>query len=126
MTSTPDLLPGANPLSEAKPAPSASGFKLAVAVVVSLAAWGSAFAGIRAALAGYEPTHMALFRYLVASLTLAVYALAVRMPLPRWRDLPGLAVIGLIGISFYHTALNYGETVVPAASESSPSSRPAV
>lgn len=82
---------------------------------MTLVAWGSAFAGIRAALVGYTPTHMALLRYMVASLTLVIYALAVRMPFPRWRDLPGLALVGLIGITFYHTALNYGETVIPAA-----------
>jgi len=111
-------------LSQGAPAPPSgagapgSRFKLAAAVVVTLAAWGSAFAGIRAALVGYSPTHMALLRYLVASLTLVGYAAAVRMPLPRGRDLPGLAAVGLIGISFYHTALNYGETAVPAATAS--------
>lgn len=100
------------------PARSGLGFRLVAAVIVTLVVWGSAFAGIRAALVGYTPTHVALFRYTVASLTLAGYALAVRMPLPRWRDLPGLAAVGFIGITFYNTALNYGETVVPAATAS--------
>ncbi|MCL6580915.1 MAG: DMT family transporter [Firmicutes bacterium] len=95
-----------------------STIRLAVAIAVTVLAWGSAFAGIRAALVGYSPTHMALLRYLIASLTLAVYALVVRMPLPRRSDLPGLALVGLVGITFYHTALNYGETTVPAATAS--------
>ncbi len=95
-----------------------SSYRLGVALAVTLLAWGSAFAGIRAALIGYSPLHMAVFRYLVASLTLIVYSLAVKMPLPRLKDLPGLALLGLIAITFYHPALNYGETVVPAAAAS--------
>lgn len=58
---------------------------------------------------GYSPAHLALLRYLIASLVLAIYAAARRMPLSNWRDLPGLAFSGLVGIAAYNLALNTGE-----------------
>jgi drug/metabolite transporter (DMT)-like permease len=80
-----------------------------LALGTTIICWASAFAGIRAALTGYSPTHLALLRYLIASLLLAIYAIAKRMPLPAWRDLPALAFTGLVGIAFYNVALNTGE-----------------
>jgi drug/metabolite transporter (DMT)-like permease len=37
------------------------------------------------------------------------------MPLPRPRDLPSLALLGLIGFSLYNALLNWGEVTVPSA-----------
>jgi drug/metabolite transporter (DMT)-like permease len=79
------------------------------ALGITIFCWASAFAGIRIALAGYGPTHLALLRYLIASLILAIYAGVKRMPLPHWRDLPALAFTGLVGIAVYNVALNTGE-----------------
>jgi drug/metabolite transporter (DMT)-like permease len=79
------------------------------ALGITIFCWASAFVGIRAALAGYSPTHLALLRYLIASLALAIYAGVKRMPLPAWRDLPALSFTGIVGISVYNVALNTGE-----------------
>jgi len=92
--------------------------RAAAAVAVTVVCWGSAFAGIRAGLRAYSPAHLALLRYIVASLALGAYAVATRMALPRWRDVPGLALIGLVGIAFYNIALNYGEKTIPAGTAS--------
>jgi drug/metabolite transporter (DMT)-like permease len=89
---------------------------LAAGVTVLL--WASAFPGIRAGLRSYSPAHVALVRYAVASITLGVYAVATRLPLPRWRDVPGVALTGVIGITVYNVALNSGEVGVPAATAS--------
>lgn len=99
---------GARPLS----------LRLLAVAIVTVVSWGSAFAGIRAALGAYTPAHLALLRYTVASLVLAVYAASVRMRLPRRQDLPGLALLGLTGITFYNLALGYGETTIPAGTAS--------
>jgi drug/metabolite transporter (DMT)-like permease len=40
------------------------------------------------------------------------------MPLPRRRDLPGLALAGFLGFSFYNVALNIGEQSIPAGTAS--------
>lgn len=84
------------------------------ALGVTIFCWASAFVGIRAALSGYSPTHLALLRYLIASLVLAIYAGVKRMPLPNWRDLPALAFTGLVGIAVYNVALNTGEVSTSA------------
>jgi drug/metabolite transporter (DMT)-like permease len=89
---------------------------LAAGITVIL--WASAFPGIRAALPHYSPAHVALLRYLVASLALAIYAVCIRMPLPRWRDIPRFALLGLVGIAYYNIALNTGEVHVPSAEAS--------
>jgi drug/metabolite transporter (DMT)-like permease len=87
-------------------------------VAVVVITWASAFAGIRAGLAAYSPQSVALLRYGTAALLLAGYALAARAPLPRWRDWPAIAVLGLVGISLYNVALNLGETRIPAGTAS--------
>lgn len=85
-----------------------------LALLVTVALWGSAFAAIRQALHGYSPGQLALLRFAVASLCLAAYAVAKGLRLPPRRDLPLLLVCGALGISVYHVALNYGEVTVEA------------
>jgi drug/metabolite transporter (DMT)-like permease len=88
------------------------------ALATALSLWASAFAGIRAALRGYSPGHLALLRFLTASVVLAAYAFFYRVRLPAGRDLLGLALAGLTGISFYTVAINYGEQTVTAGAAS--------
>jgi drug/metabolite transporter (DMT)-like permease len=88
------------------------------ALAFALVVWASAFAGIRAGLRAYSPANLAILRFLVASLVLAVYAGIAHFRRPEFRDLPGLALTGLIGITFYNLALNYGETRVTAGAAS--------
>lgn len=85
------------------------------AVAIALLFWAAAFPGIRAALTGLGPGQVALVRFLTASVVLMVAAVRMRMPLPRVRDLPLIAAAGLVGITLYHVALNFGERTVPSA-----------
>ena len=89
-----------------------------VALAAALVFWASAFPGIRAGLQSYAPAHLALFRYLIASAGLAVYARFAHFRGPELRDLPGLAIAGSLGITFYNLALNHGEMRVTAGSAS--------
>ena len=90
--------------------------KALIAVIVCVVLWASAFAGIRAGLTSYTPGHLALLRFLVASLALLIYALITRMRLPHWRDIPVMLLLGFSGLTIYHIGLNYGEqTVSPGA-----------
>jgi len=89
-----------------------------VALAVALVLWASAFAGIRAGLRAYSPSHLAILRFLIASLVLAIYAAFAHFRRPEVRDLPGLALSGAIGITFYNIAINYGETRVTAGAAS--------
>jgi len=89
-----------------------------IAVGITLLFWSSAFAGIRAALGGYSPKHLVVFRFLVASTALAVYALLTRMRMPDKRDLPVILLVGLLGFTVYQVALVYGQVTVTAGAAS--------
>ncbi len=88
------------------------------ALAFTLVLWASAFAGIRAGLEGYGPAHLALLRFLVASSTLVVYTVLARVRPPRRADLGRIALLGFLGITVYHVALNYGELTVSAGAAS--------
>ena len=86
-----------------------------LAAGITVVFWASAFPAIRVSLQAFDPFQVALLRYGTASIVLAIYALATRMPLPRARDLPSLALLGLIGFSLYNALLNWGEVTVSSA-----------
>lgn len=88
----------------------------AVAAAVFFGA--SAYAAIGDALGSYSPGPLALFRMLVASAVLAVYATLSRMRLPRRRDLPAVALAGLLAFALYNVALNYGQLTASAGAAS--------
>jgi drug/metabolite transporter (DMT)-like permease len=84
-------------------------------VQITIVAWASAFAGIRAGLQAYAPEQVALLRYLTASVALLIVAVLTKMPLPHRQDIPAIAGLGLVGFSIYNLALNKGEHETPAA-----------
>jgi drug/metabolite transporter (DMT)-like permease len=92
--------------------------RVVLALVATMVLWASAYAGIRAGLVSYTPGQLAVLRFLIASLTLAVYAGFAHFRRPTLRDIPGLVAIGIVGVSFYNPALNYGETRVAAGAAS--------
>ena len=83
-----------------------------IALVVTVVLWAAAFAGIRAALVSYGPGEVTLFRLLVASVTLAGYALLTRMRMPEMKDLPIILLCGFFGFTVYHVGLTFGERTV--------------
>ena len=90
-----------------------------VALATTLLLWAAAFVGIRAGLEAYAPAHLVLLRFLVASVTLAAYALwAARRGagLPRLERgaIRGVVLVGFWGFAVYQIALSYGEERVPA------------
>jgi len=89
-----------------------------LALAAALVLWASAFAGIRAGLRAYSPGQLAVLRFVVASSVLVVYASLAHFRRPKGRDIPGFLLSGIIGISFYNLALNYGETRVTAGAAS--------
>lgn len=89
-----------------------------LAIAFTITVWASAFAGIRAGLRGYSPANLAVLRFVIASLALAVYAKAAHFRRLEIRDIPGFVLTGAIGVSFYNLGLNYGETRVSAGAAS--------
>lgn len=87
--------------------------KARLALIVAIFLWASAFVGIRAGLQAYSPEGLALLRFLVASVCMAVFYLRVPRRLPmRGKDQLALMCIGAITIGIYNVTLNYGELSV--------------
>jgi drug/metabolite transporter (DMT)-like permease len=81
---------------------------------VTLVLWASAFVGIRAAGDDFSPGALALGRLMVAALVLGVIVVARREPLPNVRDLPLIALCGLLWLGAYSVLLNAAERRVDA------------
>lgn len=88
------------------------------AILVTLVFWASAFTGIRVGLEHFTPGPLALYRFLVASVTLLIYMSVTRLPVPERRDLWHIGVLSVAGISLYHVLLNSGQQSVPAGTAS--------
>jgi drug/metabolite transporter (DMT)-like permease len=84
------------------------------AALLTVTLWASAFVGIRAAGRDLSPGALALGRLLVASVALGGFALARRERLPARRDLPGIALCGVLWFALYSVVLNEAERTVDA------------
>jgi drug/metabolite transporter (DMT)-like permease len=88
---------------------------LAIAAAgVTVALWASAFVGIRAAGDDFSPGGLALGRLTVAAVVLGLLVLARREPFPAARDLPLIALSGLLWLGAYSVLLNAAEQRVDA------------
>lgn len=89
--------------------------KLKLTILLTIFLWASAFVGIREGLHGYSPEGLALFRYMIASVCMAIIYLKLphRNVMP-WKDRLKLFAIGVIAIGVYNITLNYGELIVPS------------
>ncbi|MBD1373108.1 EamA family transporter [Hazenella sp. IB182357] len=89
-------------------------YKVLSAHLITIVIWASAFPGIRAGLEHYTPGHLSLFRLLIGSVLLLLFALVTRMKLPDLRDVPVILLLGFLGFTVYHVGLNMGEKTVAA------------
>ena len=85
-----------------------------VAGLVTVAAWGSAFVGIRSAGHALSPGALALGRLLVSTAILGSIALVRRDPLPGRRALIAIAAYGILWLGIYNVVLNAAERRVDA------------
>jgi drug/metabolite transporter (DMT)-like permease len=83
------------------------------AMLILAVLWGSAFPAIKIGLGSFSGGELALFRYLVASLSFIPFLLLTRSRLrPQLRDIPYFFLLGVVGITIYHVSLNYSELKV--------------
>ena len=84
------------------------------AALVTVVLWASAFVGIRAAGEDLSPGALSLARLTVGSAALGALVLLRREPLPVRRDLPAIALCGVLWFGLYNVALNAAERLVDA------------
>jgi drug/metabolite transporter (DMT)-like permease len=92
--------------------------KLILAMAFVVGCWGYSPTGIHIGLQAYEPGHLALLRFLLASAFMAVVAVFRGISLPNRRDLPLLFALGFFGVSLHHVALNFGQQSISAGASS--------
>jgi drug/metabolite transporter (DMT)-like permease len=85
-----------------------------VAALVTVSLWASAFVGIRAAGRHMSPGALSLGRVLVATVALGALTLARGEQMPPRRDLPRIALVGLLWLGAYNVLLNAAERHVDA------------
>ncbi|MFF7710589.1 EamA family transporter [Pseudomonas sp. NPDC007930] len=107
-----------NTLAARAQAPASPRLKIALATAFVILCWGYSPTGIRQGLQAYDPFHLALLRFLLASAFMAVIALAKGIALPRWRDVPLLVALGFFAVTLHHVAINAGQQGVSAAASS--------
>jgi drug/metabolite transporter (DMT)-like permease len=88
------------------------------AALVTVVVWASAFVGIRSAGHELSPGALALGRLLIGSVALGALVLIRREPLPTRRDLPAIALCGLLWFGVYNVVLNEAERRVDAGTAS--------
>lgn len=95
-----------------------SRFLPAMAVLVTVTSWGSAFPSIRVALGGMDPLPLAALRFALAGLLVLGFLVWKRPTLPRSLDAMRFALCGGIGIALYNLLLNTGQKSVAAGAAS--------
>ncbi|MES5396435.1 EamA family transporter [Bacillus amyloliquefaciens] len=88
--------------------------RICISYSLMIGLWASAFPGIRAGLESYTPEHLALFRLLIGSMALLLFAVLTQMRLPDMKDIPAILSLGVLGFALYHILLNIGEKTVSA------------
>jgi len=92
--------------------------KIIFAMAFVVVCWGYSPTGIHLGLQAYEPGHLALLRFLLASVLMAAVALWRGISLPKMRDVPLLIALGLFAVSLHHVLLNIGQQSVSAGASS--------
>lgn len=92
--------------------------KVIAAIVVTLLCWASGFVGVRIALTGYHPNHVAAVRFVVASIVLAAVVRPLRDTLPTGRNIPAILLFGAFGIAACNVCMNAGQRTLAAGTTS--------
>jgi drug/metabolite transporter (DMT)-like permease len=95
-----------------------SPWKIILAMAFVVACWGYSPTGIHIGLQAYDPVHLALLRFLLASVFMAVVAMFKGIRLPSLRDLPLMFGLGFFAVSLHHVAINFGQQGVSAGASS--------
>ncbi|MDF9902380.1 UNVERIFIED_ORG: drug/metabolite transporter (DMT)-like permease [Pseudomonas reinekei] len=95
-----------------------SPWKIILAMAFVVACWGYSPTGIHIGLQAYDPVHLALLRFLLASVFMAGVAVIKGIRLPSLRDLPLMFGLGFFAVSLHHVAINFGQQGVSAGASS--------
>ena len=96
--------------------PNSISAKTLIAISISMVSWSSSFVFIRLCLHSFTPGALALFRYLIVSVTMLIFYLNLKKRhKPTVKQGIQLFFLGFTGIGLYMILLNYGEITVSAS-----------
>ncbi|MFH4077409.1 DMT family transporter, partial [Acinetobacter baumannii] len=70
------------------------------------------------ALHSYTPQHIALLRFLIASVFLLLLVMKKGIQPLNWKDVPALGVLGFFSVTLHHLLINAGQQYVTAVASS--------
>lgn len=86
--------------------------------MITIIFWSLAYVLTRLSLQYFTPFSLGFLRYFVASCTLIIVWVLIRMKLPQRKDLPYFILAGALGFFFYMIAFNLGQKTVTASTGS--------
>lgn len=86
--------------------------------MITIIFWSLAYVLTRLALQYFSPFSLGFLRYFIASCTLVIVAVIIKMNLPHKKDLPYFMLAGALGFFFYMIAFNQGQKTVTASTGS--------
>lgn len=89
-----------------------------IAAIFTILIWSSSFTGISIALESFEPGHLVLLRFLVASLFLSLWSGFHKLPTIAKKDWPLVIILAIFGLAGYHLLLIFGQNNLPIATTS--------
>ncbi|MBR5230511.1 MAG: EamA family transporter [Firmicutes bacterium] len=86
--------------------------------MITIFFWSVAYVFTRLTLQYFSAFSLGFLRYFIASVTLIIIALFIKIRLPEKKDLPWFAVAGAVGFFLYMVTFNQGLETVTAATSS--------
>ena len=86
--------------------------------IVTILCWSLAYVLTRLSLQYFSTFALGFLRYFVASITMIIFAVIMKMKPPKRKDLPEFLLSGILGFAFYMIAYNNGQKAVSAATGS--------
>lgn len=88
--------------------------KVYFAFTITIILWASAFPVIKLALSDFSAVHLSSLRLSIASLILLILTIIKKIPIPDFKDIPIILLLGFCGFTLYHITLSFGEYYVSA------------
>ncbi|WP_420903070.1 DMT family transporter [Staphylococcus succinus] len=88
--------------------------KVYFSFTITIILWASAFPVIKLALSDFSAVHLSSLRLSIASLILLILTIIKKIPIPDFKDIPIILLLGFCGFTLYHIALSFGEYYVSA------------
>lgn len=92
--------------------------KLVTAAMFVVLCWAYSPIGVHIGLVSYSPGQLALLRFIVASLFMAMVAMFLGVQMPKVKDIPLLFTLGFFAVALHHIALNFGQRGMSAGAAS--------